>query len=59
MFFVAGIKACICSALVADREFNRSGEESSPMAVLFGSSFPPPGSMAQIELFVTKDAMTP
>lgn len=59
VFFVTGIKACICSALVVDREFNRSEEESSPMAVLSGCSFPPPGSTAQIELFVTKDAVIP
>lgn len=57
VFFIPGIKARNCSAVVAEREFGRSGEQSSPMAVLSGCSFPSPGSMAQIELFVTKDAV--
>lgn len=41
VLFVTGIKACNCSAVVAEREFICSGDESSPTAVLSGCSFQP------------------
>lgn len=41
VLFVTGIKACNYSAVVAEREFSCSGDESSPTAVLSGCSFQP------------------
>lgn len=49
-------KAHNCHAVAAKSELSHSGEESSLMAVLSGCGFPPPGSVAWIQLFATKDA---